>query len=46
MRTPSEVYQMETGMVQSQVTLQTTLASHKVLEFIALWQNGDHGVLP
>jgi hypothetical protein len=36
----------DAGMVQSQVTLQTTLASHKVLEFIALWQNGDHGVLP
>jgi hypothetical protein len=33
-------------MVQSQVTLQVTLASYKVLEFIALWQNGDPGVLP
>jgi hypothetical protein len=34
------------GMVQSQVTLQVTLASYQVLEFIALWQNGGPGVLP
>jgi hypothetical protein len=34
------------GMVQSQVTLQAILISYKVLEFIALWQNGGHGVLP
>lgn len=33
-------------LVQSQVTLQATLVSYKVLEFITLWQNGDHGVLP
>jgi hypothetical protein len=34
------------GMVQSQVTLQAILVSYKALEFIALWQNGGHGVLP
>jgi hypothetical protein len=33
-------------MVQSQVTLQTVLASHKMLEFITLWLNSDYGVLP
>jgi hypothetical protein len=33
-------------MVQSQVTLQAILVSYKVLELIALWQNGGHGVLP
>jgi hypothetical protein len=34
------------SMVQSQVTLQTVLASHKMLEFISLWLNSDYGVLP
>jgi hypothetical protein len=29
-----------------EVTPQTVLASHKMLEFITLWLNSDYGVLP
>ena len=38
--TVSMMSRVNFGMVQSQITLQATPASYKVLKFIALCQNG------